>query len=278
MHRGLRAVTLLAVFIASTGCLGPRFARCPGEGGRPWLEVESEHFTLRTDLSIEEARKAASYLEQTRIALLSAAWPSAAQRQMARVTVYVLAESSDFESLFPRRVSGFFSLQGHEPLIVLHGPPKTWEQRFSRRSEASSSTLKHELTHHLSTYVLLRQPRWLSEGLAQFLETLRLSEDGRTAILGTPHLRASLYMKRVLDLSQRGLLRDREWSMQRVLTWDDRPLDAYADWELLTLYSGNWLLVHWLYNTQPESFAQYQARLAQGRAPALVQPEVLPEL
>jgi len=222
MHRVLATAALLAVLVSSVGCLGPRLARCPGQGGTPWQEVESEHFLLQTDLPIEEARKAASYLERTRGALLAAAWPAASQREMARVTVYVFGKDSDFENLFPRRIDGLFSLQGNEPFIVLHGRPDSWEQRFSGRSEASSSTLKHELSHHLSTYVLLRRPRWLAEGLAQFLETLRLHKDGRTAILGTPHISAAAGMKRLLDLSQRGLLVDREWSMQRVLSWDTR--------------------------------------------------------
>jgi hypothetical protein len=77
--------------------------------------VESEHFLLQTDLPIEEARKAASYLERTRGALLAAAWPAASQREMARVTVYVFGKDSDFENLFPRRIDGLFSLQGNEP-------------------------------------------------------------------------------------------------------------------------------------------------------------------
>ncbi|OJT25001.1 hypothetical protein BO221_11480 [Archangium sp. Cb G35] len=278
MHRSLRAVILFAVLIASTGCLGPRLAQCPAQGGRPWQEVESEHFTLQTDLPIEEANKAARYLEQTRAAILAAAWPSASTRKMARVTVYVFGQSSDFENLFPRRVAGFFSLQGDEPFIVLHGPPDTWEKRFSGFSEASSSTLKHELTHHLSTYTLLRRPHWLSEGLAEFLETLRLSKDGRTATMGTPHIDSAVFMKKVLDLSQRGLLRDNEWSMQRVLAWDDRRRDEFEDWELATNYSGSWLLVHWLYNTQPDAFARFQGMLAQGKDPVPSQRDALPEL
>lgn len=278
MHRGFAAVILLAILVSSTGCLGPRFARCPGQGGSAWNEVESDHFTLQTDLPMEEAYKAASYLEQTRAALLAAAWPAITQRQMARVTVYVFADRGDFENLFPRRIAGLFSLQGNEPFIVLHGRPDSWEERFSGLSDASSSTLKHELTHHLSSYVLLRRPHWVSEGLAQFLETLRLSKDGRTAVMGTPHIDAAVYMKKVLDLSGRGLLRDRDWSMRNVLTWDDRPSDAYADWELATQYSGSWLLVHWLYNTRSEDFAKYQVRLAQGKDPSRSEAELLPEL
>ena len=242
MHRSLRAVILFAVLIASTGCLGPRLAQCPAQGGRPWQEVESEHFTLQTDLPIEEATKAARYLEQTRAAILAAAWPSASTRKMARVTVYVFGQSSDFENLFPRRIAGFFSLQGDEPFIVLHGPPDTWEKRFSGFSEASSSTLKHELTHHLSTYTLLRRPHWLSEGLAEFYSTFDMANE-RTARLG-------------------GIRQGHIWRLQReflpltVLASADQDSPYYNERDKSSVfYAQSWALVHFLRVGREQKYA-----------------------
>jgi tetratricopeptide (TPR) repeat protein len=266
MRRCLELGLLLTILFSCVGCLGPRLAKCPGEGGRPWQELESEHFLLQTDLPPEEARKAVSYLERTRAALLAAAWPTASKQPMAKVSVYVFGDTGDFENLFPRRLDGFFTRDDDEPLIVMHGLPDSWQRRFTGLSEASSSTLKHELAHYLSSYFLLRQPRWLAEGLAQFLETLQLSEDGRTAMLGTPHLHAVSGMKHLLDARRRGLLDYEGYTIRDVFSWDKRS-ESYRDWELASLYWGSWLVVHWLYNTMPGAFESYQLMLAQGMDP-----------
>jgi tetratricopeptide (TPR) repeat protein len=266
---------LLALLVSSsTACLGPRLAQCPAEGGKPWVELESEHFVLQTDLPPEQAQKGVEYLERTRAAMLAAAWPAALKQEMPLLTVHVLADPSQFERIFPRRVGGVFSLVGDEPFIVLSGPPDSWEQRFTGLSETTSSTVKHELAHYLSSYFLLRQPRWFSEGLAQFLETLQLSEDGRTAVLGQPHLDAVSAMKTLLDGVDRGVIED--FSIKDVADWEGSNED-YADWEIAGRYAGSWLLVHWLYNTRPREFADLQNLLVQGDDPKRATLAVFPE-
>jgi tetratricopeptide (TPR) repeat protein len=255
---------------------GPRFTKCPGDGGRAWMELDSEHYTLRTDLPPEEATQAMAYLEQTHAAMLASAWPSALRKEMVKVNVYVLADSSEFEGLFPRRLQAFFIRSDNEPTIVLHGRPGSWQRRFTGLSDATSSPLRHELAHHLSTYFLVRQPRWVSEGLAEFLETMQLSEDGRTATLGTPNLNAVSHMKTLLDAATRGALME-PWSIRDVLTWEQNS-ENDKDWQISARYSGSWLLVYWLYNTRPERFAKYQALLAQGSDPQASLRDTFPEL
>jgi hypothetical protein len=266
---------LLALLVSSsTACLEPRLAQCPAEGGKPWVELESDHFVLQTDLPPEEAQKGVEYLERTRAAMLAAAWPAALKLEMPRLTVHVLADPSQFERIFPRRVGGVFSRAGDEPFIVLAGPPDSWEQRFTGLSETTSSTVKHELAHYLSSYFLLRQPRWLAEGLAQFLETLQLSKDGRTAVLGQPHLHAVSTMKILLDGVDRGVIDD--FTIKDVADWEGSSEDS-ADWEISGRYAGSWLLVHWLYNTRPREFADLQNLLAQGDDPKRATHAVFPE-
>ncbi len=269
---------LLALLASSqVACVvGPRFTRCPGEGGRAWVRLDSDHYTLETDLPPEDARKAMSALEHTRVAILAAMWPHVLGRPMPKVNVYVLQDPDEFEGLYPRRVRAFFYRSDTEALIVLPGLPSTWEQRFSGLSPASSSRLNHELTHFLSAYALLRQPRWLSEGLAEYLETLRVSADGKTAVVGAPHLGAIVEMgellDRVVDSNAEG------WTMQRVHAWE--PSLAQREEERLVAfnYAGSWLLVHWLYTTRPREFAEYQALLAKGVAPDVAQKQALPGL
>ncbi len=276
MRRCVETSVLLALLATSSvACIGPRFAACPAEGGQPWVELESDHFMLQTDLPPEQAHAAVEYLERTRAAMLAAAWPQALKLDMPRLTVHVLADPSQFESIFPRRVGGFFSRVGDKPFIVLAGAPASWEQRFTGLSDVTSSTVKHELAHYLSSYFLLRQPRWLAEGLAQFLETLQLSKDGRTAVLGQPHLHDVSAMKILLDAVDRGAIDT--FSMQDVLTWEGSN-HHYADWEISGRYAGSWLLVHWLYNTRTKQFVALQNLLAQGEDPEHATHDVLPEL
>lgn len=277
MRHGLATGVLLAILATfNLACVaGPRFTRCPGDGGRAWMELESENYTLRTDLPPEQANKAMVYLEQTRAAMLAAAWPGALRKEMTRVSVYVLADSSEFEGLFPRRVQALFLKDDNEPIIILHGEPGSWQRRFTGLSDASSSVLRHELAHHLSSYFLIRQPRWLAEGLAEFLETMTLSEDGRQAVLGTPNLHSVSNMKILLDAVQRGVVED--WTLQDVLTWET-TLESDPDWKVAARYSGSWLLVHWLYNTRSRSFTDYQLLLAQGSDPQTSLRDAIPEL
>ncbi|WP_141620566.1 DUF1570 domain-containing protein [Myxococcus sp. AB036A] len=278
MRHDLAMGALLALLSTTQlACVvGPRFTTCPGEGGRPWLRLDSDHYTLHTDLPAEEAREAMQRLERTRAAILTSMWPQSLGQQMAKLDVYVLQNPREFEGLYPRRVRAFFFRSDSEALIVLSGRPGTWEQTFSGMSLASSSSLNHELAHYLSAYPLSRQPRWLSEGLAEYLETLRLSEDGQTAVVGVPHWTAIAQMTSWLD----GVRRDvaRGWTMQRVLQWD-RTLEAREqDQAVGTNYAGSWLLVHWLLNERPQPFAEYLALLNQGVAPEQALARALPEL
>ena len=262
MHKTLGAGLLLAILALSTGCLGPRLARCPADGGSPWRALESEHFSLKTDLPSPEAHEAIAYLERMRAALLAAAWPEAHDRPMEKVTVYVLGKSQDFENLFPSQLGGLYSRNNGELSIFIHGSPATW----SARGDGNSlSTVKHELAHYLSAYFLIRQPRWLSEGLAGFLQTLELSEDGKTATVGRPYPQAAEWMDYQLQL-----VRNRQvlsWSAWSVFNWDRRKLDQYTHHQLYGYYATSWLLVHWLSTTRPEGFAKFQAHLAKGADP-----------
>ncbi|MFP2927305.1 tetratricopeptide repeat protein [Pyxidicoccus sp. 3LG] len=290
MRHGLAMGALLALLTTSQlACVvGPRFTKCPGEGGRPWLRLDSDHYTLQTDLPPEQAREAMRHLERTRVAMLAAMWPDVLSRPMPKLQVYVLRDAGEFEGLYPRRVRAFFFKMGSEALIVLPGAPDSWARRFSGRSKASSSRLNHELAHHLSTYALSRQPRWLSEGLAEYLETLRLSEDGATAVIGGPHFEALhemswrlRWVEAKLDESTK-VRRRQTWKMDRLFTWD-RSLEEALDEDerdrlAAAMYAGSWMLVHWLYNVRPREFAEYQALLAEGVAPDEAQRRALPEL
>jgi tetratricopeptide (TPR) repeat protein len=223
------------------------------KGSTGWMEVRTEHVTLKTDLSPEQARRAALAVERTRAALLAAAW-GGAKLQAEPIEVVVFANQQDFLRYFGRNITGLFTHGEFPPTAFLYGPPDKWERRATLALEETTSVLKHELVHHLAAFVYRRQPRWFAEGLAQYLETLRISEDEKTATLGEVNLQA-LAAYRAFRVS-----------IADVFAWGGK-FDAQDETKTAGLYGKSWLLVHWLNNVHPEEFAKYQTLLQKGIDP-----------
>jgi tetratricopeptide (TPR) repeat protein len=226
-----------------------------GEPESGWRELQTAHINLRTDLGSADARRAALRVERTRAALLAAGWPGAKLLQPERVEVVVFANGLEFEHHFGRQAVGVFLHGEYPPTAFLYGAPETWEHRETLALEETTSVLKHELVHHLAAYFFRRQPRWFAEGLAQFLETLRFSEDGKTATVGEINLQALKSYNRYRTLT-----------VTDVLGWGGKT-DAHDEATVAGLYGLSWLLVHWLYNTHLEDFARYETLLAKGIEP-----------
>lgn len=241
----------------TTACAGPRWAACPAEGGDPWVQVESRHYVLDTDLSARAAARAIEYLELTRAALLAAGWPGAnidSERTEA-VAVYALADSGQFRALFPRFEDGVYVRSTASTMVVLYGSPQTWDRRFALTAEGKRSMLRQQIAHDLSSSHLVRQPRWLIEGLAHFVETVQLSPDGHSATVGAPHQEA------VATLRSFGSL-----PVGQTFDWGKRSSEL-GKGELPALSATSWLLVHWLFEQNANAFAQLQLRLARGEDP-----------
>ena len=236
----VRRCTIIAVAIAA-GCAVPRAGRSPAEGGPQWIEIRTAHYTLQTDLSPDDARETALYLERTRSALLAAAWPRLPPPE-DNIKAFVFRHDLEFQQLFGQQFAGLFVRNDFTQFVLFYSRPANagW---FSERIGAS---LKHELIHHLSAYFLRRQPRWFSEGLASFLETLEISDDGATAVVGYPNPR---FQGR------------RPARLQDVLAWTERDPE---DIDMNRLYAGAWLLVHWMINDQPGKLADFEQRLFKG--------------
>jgi tetratricopeptide (TPR) repeat protein len=240
--------------------IGPVLATAalPAAGAGPetgWREVRTPHVVVQTDLVSADARRAALAVERTRAAMLATAWGGARLSQPEHIEVVVFSDGLDFEHHFGRNVGGVFAHGGYPPRAVLYGPPERWERRATLALEESTSVLRHELAHHLAAYVYRRQPRWFSEGLAQFLETIRVSEDGRSALLGAinPDALRSYNAYRTLTVAD-------------ALAWGGK-LDARDEGATAGLYGLSWLIVHWLYNVHPKELGTFQSLLARGIDP-----------
>jgi tetratricopeptide (TPR) repeat protein len=216
-----------------------------------WREVTTPHFVLRTDLDSETARRSAAALELNRDMLVSAAWPNINMPEWTRAEVYVLADSTEYHVRFGNRVDSA-SISGVPQQFFLHGAPEHWEPR-SMSDAAPSSQLRYHLAARMASLIYPTAPAWFQVGVAQFLEPVHLSDDGKSVVLGAINADAL-----------RNYDSNRTKSLADLLAWDREAAQDREDWRLGGL---SWLLVHWLSNTQPQAFSRYRAELMQG-APA----------
>jgi Protein of unknown function (DUF1570) len=236
----------------------------PEHANERWVRLQTEHFDLSTDLPAEEARRAAETLEQTRNALLSAAWSRASDSRItSRTSVVVLRDKLDLDHYAPHYDGIFSGLV--RPTIFTSGTPDRWVRRTTVADESTTSVLRHELVHRLAAGIYGRQPRWFAEGLAQFLETIVIAEDGKTATLGRVNLVAFAKYRDA-----------RNARVADALAWKGDGGQDEAT--IQSLYGLSWLLVHFLYNTQGDAFAAFQTRLAQGADPTSAWRDSFPSL
>lgn len=236
-----KRVAVLAALIAGA-CSGRRIGCSRAEGGQAWIEIRTAHYTVQTDLSAADARDTGLYLERTRAALLASGWPRSRGPEDS-IRAFVLRDDVEFKRLFGDRLGGMFVRTGFTPFVLFPGKPANggWF------SENVGRTVKHELTHHLSAYFLQRQPHWLSEGIATYLETIEISDDGRQAVVGYSNPR---------------LMSVPPARVQELFAWNEDAVD------LPRLYAGSWLLVHWMMNRRLAEFGDLQERLIKGEDPS----------
>jgi len=157
--------------------------RLPSKGGPPWVEYNTRHFRLQTDLDVEPARKLAIQMEQRRSGLISAAWHGATF-EGPRTRVVAFRNSSELQTFLRRGVAGIWTLDtAGEKLMVLAA---SFTDQRADLAGYGIQVFTHELAHDLASSYFARQPRWLSEGMARCLETMILDEKHHKVIIGVP--------------------------------------------------------------------------------------------
>ncbi len=224
----------LAVALTVVACAhGPR----PIEPSA-WRELKSEHFRLRTDLPAEDARQTMVALENVRAALLSV-WH---RDSGAPIAVVQLADRAEMAEYALPGVEGFATEDAFgDAMMVIHGAQDAAQQTF----------LKHELAHVTTSAVLVRNPRWVAEGLACYLETLRFDSTTQEATFGEADANRVRFLRSV-RVDPRAVMR----AARDVERWSAQ--DQYA------FESTAWALVHWLVDTRPEAFDGMVRALATG--------------
>lgn len=240
----------LVLFLALAACAHGQRSKDPNA----WRELTSAHFTLRTDLAEPEARASIGQLEVVRAALLAGSWYGATEPQ-GRTLVIQVEDESELEEFARLGIAGFAATDAFgERVLVMSAEHGAFEQTVT----------KHELAHALADHILLRQPRWLSEGLATYLETVRVQDD--KAVFGEPGVERLNYLRRFPVSDYDAVLR--MGSQMLSLSGED----GYA------FENAAWVLVHWLANERRPQLDAYLTRLARAEDPEKAFAAVFPGL
>jgi tetratricopeptide (TPR) repeat protein len=207
-----------------------------------WLELESEHFVLRTDLPADEARKSIADMELVRAALLGAGWHSNRDAAL-RLTVVQLANRKEMNEFARKGIEGFSTNDVFgRPIIVTHADDDVLDRQL----------FKHELTHAINAGFLVTKPRWVDEGIACYLETLEIKGNRKEAVMGKPDGDRLAYLQQHPVSSWFGII---ETGSEMLAQSAER---GYA------LETGAWALVHYFVDTHPQAFDAYLTQLARG--------------
>lgn len=257
----MRFILLGAGVAASvlSGCASFR-AECATHGGSAWWRVTSESFEVKTNLDRDDARAAALELERS-LAVLRHTFPSGRVLPQ-RIEAVIFRDEVQLQELVENRYYlGAMMRDFHGPMLAIGSTPYLVGGAMER------GVALHELAHHVASHVLARQPRWLAEGLATYLETARIGEDG-SVISGEPA--------------------DRDVSL--VIGGGVLPVEALWAWDLdlsdpleqpvleQRRYATSWLLVHYLFNHREAELLHFLDALAAGTPPRAAFAEGFPSL
>jgi hypothetical protein len=214
---------------------------CPRDGGPRWSEWATPHLRLLTDLDDDDAEETADALEELRASLVAVAWRGLPEPQRPLVAV-VFRSGREMDVFTPATYEGMFVRGGLSDGIILS---------YRSGSRGDRETLRHELAHALADHfgVGARAPRWLTEGLAVYLERVTPDGDSGRLVFGD----ADPVMSSIL--SARGPV-----SFEDLWT-EPRPE------QLAAFYATSWLLVHYLLNHHADRFESFQRAIASGREP-----------
>ena len=236
----MRRLLTCAVAVAC-GCT---HGRSPPDARPVYLELESAHYVLLTDLPERDAGQTLGRLENVRGALIQGSWHGdALPREKLRVVQ--LASSARFHEFASSGMNAFYQpvdLFG-EPMLVM----------TADQGGAGDAILQHELAHALHGSFLPRNPRWFFEGLACYLETLRYDPAADRYTIGEPNQDRLLYLRF-----------HPETDYARVLSTSTREAVLLSGQDGYAFQSAAWLLVFYLANERGAALDDYIQRRARG--------------
>jgi hypothetical protein len=219
----------------------------------PWVRVETPNFVVFGETGEKRTRDVVAEFERFREAL-GRVLPGAARKAAVPTTVVVFDSRrslAPYRPMFngkPVEIAGYFSSDRDMNRVVL-----TIEDR-----EQGLRTIFHEYVHLVVSNVTDGIPPWLNEGLAEYYSTFLVTDDGRTATMGTviqPHL---------VLLNEQPLLTLKDL----LAVTHDSPLYNEGTRRGM-FYAQSWALVHMLLSAEPsraKELAEYTRATGSGEA------------
>jgi Peptidase MA superfamily len=209
-------------------------------GAAQWVRVETPNFVVFGEVGEKRTRDVAAEFERFREAL-GRVLTGAAAKAPVPTTVVVFDSGRSFEPYRPLYngkaidVAGYFSTDRDVNRVAL-----ALENR-----EQGLRVIFHEYVHLVVSNVTDGLPPWLNEGLAEYYSTFLVSDDGKTATMG------SVISSHMAMLNDESLLPLKDL----LAVTHDSPLYNESQRRGM-FYAESWALVHFLLSAEPDRSKQ----------------------
>jgi Tfp pilus assembly protein PilF len=243
--------------------------RCPAKGGSEWREYRSKHFIVHSDAGRFKVELIVGDLERIHALELQALVGEQVEIP-GRLRVVAFAEPGLFKEVVNNpEVAGFFKFSRmKEPMIVFP----------TEGLHTSPELIAHEIAHHLSHFIFIRQPPWFAEGLAKFVQTVAVRTTERTTLIGSHIVHGERSGGSAAGMAPREMSIEVQQTsyvpLRELLQWDGE-IDAA---EAGKYHLSSWILYHWLWNNRSKQFTAFQQRLMNGEDPLAALRAEIPEL
>jgi tetratricopeptide (TPR) repeat protein len=256
--------------VATALATSPAFAfKCPAKGGARWREYRTAHFVIDSDFDHEAAGTLVKQFEQMHALLLQGLVGEQVDIP-GHVRVIAFDSPRDFAEFAGGGVDGYYTraLFG-EPTIVLY------LTGFRDHPEI----IAHELAHHLSFFLFPVQPRWYSEGLAEFVENVMSGGTDNAPVTGSHMVLGSRTAGGGVGIAPAmlgGMLEydRRPVAAKDLLAWKGQEDKANA----FRYHLWSWILYHYLWNNRGKQLSDYQKRLSDSGDPEAAWAGAFPDL
>lgn len=218
------------------------------------VQITSDNFTLSGEIDGAAGIDIISELERFRSALLEVHDLPANQPER-RLDIYVVTDPEIFEILgVSKDFVAVYAPTPAGPRALING---SLPEMSTSPGSALRRSLRHEYAHHFTyTHLPIAQPRWLSEGLAEFYAGYTELPDGSYQI-GTPDENAKLILSYPIDgwADMRGVLRSHQKIGSRLPRRVSLPPKGWARTpdNISFFYAQTWGFVHWAMNRTGET-------------------------
>ncbi len=234
---------ILLVGISVLTSCAPRELICLKRGGDTWYEVRSDNFILRTNVDRDDAKTRSRQLERMYDALaevISLVLPHSSA-PADPIEIVHFSHPMQLEEFVGESTGGFMSKDKGTVFIA---------SSEGHTGKGRDHLLMHELTHRFLAAQVHSYPRWLTEGLAGFYETL-IVDGGEVVVGGLPQGYSQLWFGNTGFLPSLTELRE---------------MDAqtfYGKKYKHGNYFAAWRLVHFLTNTTGERYQRFRHYVSQ---------------